>query len=139
MQQEKNNLEKAQQFGQSLDHDDFQSTAALLHADCVYHIGENCLNGPSDIVGSYEKNMIEGRKKMDKLKWGSSRIELISQNEYFVHFTDYLTHKGEKYTHRCKQKISFGEEGLIVKIEHIENEEEQNRLNDFYRRVGILK
>ncbi len=137
--QAKSNLEKAMQFGRSLDQDDFEATAALLSEDCIYKIGGATLKGSSDIVGSYEENMIEGRKKMDKLEWGKSRIEPINEKEYFVDFTDYLTHKGEKYTHRCKQKISFDESGLIVKIEHIDDEEERIRLNDYYRKVGILK
>ena len=137
MRKDKNNLEKAVQFGQSLDNDDFEKTATLLSPDCLYQIGGNCLKVPVDIVNSYKTNMIEGKKKMDKLEWGKSRVEPINENEFYVHFTDYLTHKGEEYTHRCKQKISFGENGLIIKIEHVEDKEEQNRLNDYYRQVGI--
>ncbi|MEO1262809.1 MAG: hypothetical protein AAFZ15_28635 [Bacteroidota bacterium] len=134
----KTNTEIAVQFGQSLDEDNFVATAKLLSPTCIYVIGEKRLNGPSEIVGSYEQNMIEGRKKLDKLEWGKSMAEKINEQEYLIHFTDYLTHKGLSYTHRCTQKIRI-ELGVISHIFHIENKEEQKKLNDFYLKVGILK
>lgn len=130
-------LEIAQAFGVSLDEDDFKRTASLLSSDCVYHIGEEQLTGPEEICNSYESNMIEGRKKLDVLEWGKSYIEPINTNEFFVHFTDYLTHKEKKYTHRCKQKLSFNSEEKICMITHIHDPEEQGRLDDFYRSVGL--
>ncbi len=129
--------EIAKQFGESLDKDEFDTTKVLLSPDCKYLIGEETLIGPEDICQSYEQNMLEGRKKLDILEWGQSRIEPISDMEFYVHFTDYLTHKGEKYTHRCKQKLSVNENALIWKIEHIHDQEEQNRLDSYYKRVGL--
>lgn len=123
-------------FGRSLDKDEYEKTAQLLSDDCSYKIGETTLNGPKEICDSYEGNMIEGRKKMDKLEWGESRIEVIDDQNYFVHFTDYLTHKGVKYTHRCKQKLTIKGE-KIIRIEHIMDAEEQERLDAYYRSVGI--
>lgn len=129
--------EIARQFGESLDNDAFDVTKKLLSPDCVYIIGENTLIGPQDICQSYEQNMIEGRKKLDVLEWGQSSIEPIKNAEFYVHFTDYLTHKGEKYTHRCKQKLSVNEDGLISRIEHIHDQGEQDRLDAYYKRVGL--
>lgn len=130
--------EIAIQFGQSLDADAFDVTMKLLSQDCKYVIGEDILIGPKDICQSYEQNMIEGRKKLDELEWGKSNIETINDAEYYVHFTDYLTHKGEKYTHRCKQKLHVNTDGLIDSIVHIHDQEEQDRLNAYYRKVGLL-
>ena len=130
-------LEIAKAFGESLDQDDFKRTAGLLSSDCIYHIGDDKLVGPAEICASYENNMIEGRKKLDELEWGQSRIEPISSTEYYVHFTDYLTHQGKKYTHRCKQKLSFNSEDKIAIITHIHDQEEQDRLDDYYRSVGL--
>jgi hypothetical protein len=129
--------EIAIQFGQSLDNDDFNQTKKLLSQSCKYIIGDDTLVGPENICQSYEQNMIEGRKKLDVLEWGQSRIETIDNSEFYVHFTDYLTHKGVKYTHRCKQKLRMNEDGLINRIEHIHDQEEQNRLNEYYKRVGL--
>ena len=127
----------AQQFGNSLDQDDFEATQKLLSKDCKYHIGSKVLSGPIDICNSYEQNMIEGRKKLDQLVWGKSKIEPINEFEFFVHFTDHLTHKGITYTHRCKQKLLINHNGQISQIIHVGDPEEQERLNDYYSSVGI--
>lgn len=124
-------------FGTSLDVDDFPTTAMLLSDDCTYDIGNEVLRGPDAICNSYEQNMIAGRKKLDKLEWGKSRIEPLNDNEYYVHFTDYLTHKGKDYTHRCKQKLTINNDSKITHIQHIHDEEEQLRLDDYYRSVGL--
>lgn len=126
----------AETFGTSLDNDDFETTKQTLSQDCKYTIGEEVLIGPTAICNSYEQNMLEGRKKLDKLEWGKSRIEPINEEEYYVHFTDFLTHIGLFYTHRCIQKLTI-RGGEIVEIVHIADEEEQERLNKFYRMVGL--
>ena len=81
--------------------------------------------------------MIEGRKKLDVLEWGQSVIKQITNTEYYVHFTDHLTHKEKSYTHKCKQKLTIDEDGLITKIEHVHYQEEQDRLDQFYKTVGL--
>ena len=129
--------EIAQQFGKSLDQDDFTITMDLLAADCIYEMGAEILKGPKDITASYEQNMLAGRKKMDKLEWGESKIDMISENEYIVNFTDYLFHNGEQYTHRCQQRLLINSSQKITKIEHIQNDEEQHRLTSWYKSVGI--
>ncbi|WP_420573234.1 hypothetical protein [Kordia sp.] len=129
--------EIAVQFGQSLDNDEFDVTMKLLSYDCKYSIGKDIIVGPEAICQSYEQNMIEGRKKLDVLEWGQSTIETINESEYYVHFTDYLTHKGKKYTHRCKQKLHINTDGHIDTIEHIHDQEEQDRLDAYYRSVGL--
>jgi len=130
-------FEVAAKFGHSLDNDAFKITEGLLSGDCRYTIGTEVLVGPKAICNSYEQNMIEGRKKLDVLEWGQSRIESINEHTYYVHFTDYLTHKGESYTHRCKQKLTISSGGLITAIEHIHDDDEQQRLDAYYRRVGL--
>ena len=129
----------AAQFGNSLDQDDFETTKKLLSQDCEYIIGSDILYGPTEICNSYEENMIEGRKKLDKLEWGESQIEKISDYEFYVHFTDYLTHKGIDYTHKCKQKLTINAHGKITQINHIDNPEEAKKLNEYYIKVGIKK
>ena len=129
--------ERAKQFGQSLDNDEYDRTKELLSEDCKYIIGKITLIGPNNICRSYEQNMIEGRKKLDVLEWGQSRIESINDVEFFVHFTDYLIHKGLKYTHKCKQKLRVNIDGQISLIEHVHDQEEQNRLDNFYKTVGL--
>lgn len=130
-------LKTAQKFATSLDQDNFPLTKTTLSPNCQYIIGSETLTGPEAICHSYEQNMLEGRAKLDKLEWGQSEIEVISDSEYVVHFTDFLTHKGIQFTHQCKQKLSFNEQGKIMLIEHIDDPEGQARLDDFYRTVGL--
>jgi len=127
----------AQQFGTALDHDNFELVKTLLSKDCRYNIGEELLLGPDAIAGSYEQNMLEGRAKMDQLEWGDSTVEALEDGTCYVHFTDYLTHKGETYTHRCKQRVTIDDMGQIVRIEHMNDAEEWQRLQAWYRSVGI--
>ncbi len=131
--------EIATQFGVSLDNNNFNATKKLLSKDCKYIIGKETLIGPEAICASYQQNMIEGRKKLDKLEWGKSNIEAINNSEYFVHFTDYLTHQGIHHTHKCKQKLTINNSGKIILIEHINDLVEQNSLDEFYRKVGLIK
>jgi len=129
----------AAQFGNSLDQDDFKRTKELLSKNCEYIIGSAILLGPTEICNSYEQNMIEGRKKLDKLEWGESRIEKITDCEFYVHFTDYLTHKGINYIHKCKQKLTINSLGKITQIHHVDDAEEAKRLDEYYIKVGIKK
>lgn len=130
-------LAVAAAFGSALDKDDFKAAALLLADDCLYYIGTEKLEGPEAICASYESNMLEGRVKFDKLEWGESRVEAIDDESCYVHFTDYLGHKGQEYTHRCKQRIQLNESGLIWQIEHIHDKAEHERLQNFYRSVGL--
>ena len=126
----------AQKFGISLDNDEFEITKETLSQNCKYIIGEEILLGPDAICNSYQQNMIAGRKKLDKLEWGKSRVQAINESEFYVHFTDYLTHKGINYTHRCKQKLTI-QDGSIILIEHIPDEKEKKKLDEFYRNIGL--
>ncbi len=125
------------EFGEALDADDFPRAKELLSNGCEYLIGDQHLVGPDQIIQSYENNMLEGRRKLDDLVWGPSRIERIDDDSFFVHFTDYLTHRGQSHTHRCKQKITFDRSGQISRIDHIDDAEERSRLNSFYASVGL--
>ena len=127
----------ARQFGRLLDADEFERVAKLLSHDCEYFIGDEVLLGAEAICKSYESNMVEGRQKLDHLEWGESRVEHIDDTGYFVHFTDYLTHKGKKHTHRCRQRLLINEEGLVTRIEHIRDPKEQEKLAQYYKEVGL--
>ena len=112
-------FEIAEAFGVALDKDDFQTAENLIHPDCIYDIVSSQIHGPKTIVSSYEENMIEGRKKMDELVWGKSYVKALGEYQFEVYFTDYLKHKGISHIHKCKQKLTLNEEGMIIKIEHI--------------------
>lgn len=124
-------------FGQALDNDDFKLAKSLLAQDCQYNIGEDLLIGPDQICSSYEQNMIEGRQKLDELKWGESEIEKLNEDEFIIHFTDYLYHQGQQHTHRCEQMVFVNNELHIESIKHIHNRVEEEKLDTFYRKVNL--
>jgi len=68
---------------------------------------------------------------------GKSKIEDINDFEFYVHFTDYLTHKSKAYVHKCKQKVTVDSNNKIVKIKHISDPKERERLNNYYKSVGL--
>ena len=131
--------EIAETFGTALDHDDFPTTENLIHQDCIYDIGSDIIVGPKEIVSSYEKNMIDGRKKLDELVWGESYVEALNENVFEVYFTDFLKHKGISHVHKCKQTLTITEEGKIIRIDHINLANEPEKLAAFYQQVGIAK
>ena len=132
-------LAQAQAFGTALDLDDFPTAQSLLAEKCTYDIGEEILRGPQAIVSSYEKNMLEGRQKLDELVWGESTVEWLGDKKVAVYFTDYLKHKGEEHIHRCRQVLSFDGDGKVVHIEHQNLPNEPERLKAFYQMVGLVK
>ena len=127
----------AEAFGHALDQDDFAKVRTLVDPECIYCIGEKQLVGPDAIASSYQKNMIEGRKTLDELLWGESGVEEVEANEFIIHFTDHIKHKGKSFIHRCQQRITIGDEGTIVQISHIDNQQETEKLKDFFRQVGL--
>lgn len=104
---------------------------------CRYQLGEEVLHGPIAICNSYEQNMLEGRAKLDELVWGEATVEALADDAFYIHFTDYLTHKGQQHIHRCKQRVEVGADGKIHCIEHIHNVQEQAKLDAFYVSVGL--
>lgn len=124
-------------FGRALDQDDFKAAEALLHPNCTYDIGKEVLEGAQAICNSYEQNMIEGRKKLDELEWGQCRVEAAGTDEVDLFFTDYLGHAGLKHTFRCKQRLRFDEAHRIVHITHMNLDGEPEKLDEFYRKVGL--
>jgi len=132
------NEEIAIKFGQTLDKDQFELTKKLISDDCKYYIEDDLIIGPEKICNSYKQNMIEGRRKLDVLEWGESKVQVIDDKKFVVHFTDYLTHKNKNHVHKCAQILTFNNEGLINRIEHENNEVEKKKLNEFYKKVGLV-
>ncbi len=130
-------IDVAQGFGKALDHDDFASVKGLIRPDCVYTVGESTHTGPDAIAASYEQNMTEGRARLDEVVCGQSVVEAVGENEFLIHFTDHIKHKGKSFIHRCKQKITIGDDLRIVRIEFINDDNEAKRLQDFYEQVGV--
>ncbi len=127
----------ARQFGTALDNDDFALAKSVLAESCTYGTGKGILRGPQAIVESYERNMLDGRKKLDELTWGKSTAELREDGRVAVHFTDYLKHRGVEHTHRCQQLLTPNDQNEIAHIEHRALSGEPEKLKSFYESVGL--
>ncbi|MEZ5057118.1 MAG: hypothetical protein R2879_08790 [Saprospiraceae bacterium] len=130
-------FENVQNFAFALDADDFETAKFYLSSEAVYYIGNSILKGKEEIGKSYETNMLEGRAKLDNLIWGESRIQLVSNESFIIHFTDFLTHKNLTHVHRCEQKVWINSKLKIIKIEHLSNPKEEIALLEFYKKVGL--
>ena len=126
-------------FGRALDQDNFSLVASLVDEACIYELGDDWVIGPQDIAASYEKNMLEGRAKLDELVWGESGIEEVSDrdDQFIIHFTDHIKHQGQSFIHRCQQRVTVNKKLKIARIVHIDNEAESERLREFFKRVGV--
>ena len=130
-------IQIAEEFGKALDQDNFEQLKKLLAPQCTYCIGDVKLIGPEAIANSYERNMLEGRETLDELAWGESGIEAVDDYEFILHFTDHLKYRGHSFIHRCQQRVVVGEDRMIIEINYVENVAEANKLNDFYKKVGL--
>ena len=127
----------AQLFGEYLDADDFESVKTLLTDDCRYEINSKLIIGKIPIVDSYESSLKEGKQKFDQLIWGKSKIKAINENEFEVHFSDFLTHQGITHNYKCKQLLLINSDLLIEKIIHQEFPGQKESLEKFYINVGL--
>ena len=130
----------AKLFGQYLDDDNFQAVKKLLLENCLYEMGnDKTMISRDQIIDTYQTNMEEGHQKFDKMVWGKSKLKKLNEEEYEVYFSDFLTHKGITHNYQCKQKLVVNDDNLIVKITHLELPEEKEKLNAFYKKVGLDK
>lgn len=124
-------------FGQYLDNDDFAQFKTILAPDCQYEINGELLIDNASIAGLYEKNMKEGKVKFDELRWGEAVIKKVTDNQFDVYFSDFLTHKGMTHNYHCKQRVTVNDQFLVNKIEHMELPNEKEQLMAFYKEVGL--
>ena len=124
-------------FGQYLDQDDFVQFKTILAPDCQYEINGKLLTDNETIAGLYEKNMKEGKLKFDELRWGEAVIKKVTDDQFDVYFSDFLTHQGITHNYHCKQRVTINAAFLVSKIEHIELPGEKEKLTAFYAKVGL--
>jgi len=133
-----NILEVAKKFGVALDNDSFETALSCLDAQCIYDTGESTFSGAQAICDMYEQNMLEGRKKFDRLEWGNCEVKQTADREVSVYFSDFLEHQGIAHNYQCIQHLHFDEAEFVVRIEHREIGDNRERLTAFKKQVGLL-
>lgn len=133
-------LDVLTEWAQALDVDDFGRVRALLSPHCVYHMRGTELVGPDAICGSYAEAAAWGRSKLDGLVYESSIARTDAGQGHgagTVRFVDHLEHAGERHTHTCEQKVELGEDGLVVRIEHVDLPGEREAVEAWFAKVGL--
>lgn len=119
-------------FGQYLDDDNFTEFVKILKHNCLYLINDCSYTDRQVISDLYENNMKEGKIKFDKLVWGKSKVKQISNNEFDIHFSDFLMKNGLEHNYNCKQRIIINDNLEVEKIVHMELEGEKEKLQAYY-------
>ena len=124
-------------FATALDRDDFLDAARLIADDCVYDTGREVLTGRAAILASYADATAWAHAKFDDVRY-ESEIENVEGAVATVRFTDYLVKAGGHFhRHRCRQDVTVGPAGTIVRIVHREIVGERESLDVFLRTCGI--
>jgi hypothetical protein len=125
----------ARRFAQLLDADDLERLGPMLAAGCVYDTGREVLEGPAAVLASYRDASTRARGRFDRLRFDS---ELVAADDHsaVVLFRDHLTLRGHTHVHICHQRVTFGADGLVTRIEHHELPGERERLEAFLARGG---
>jgi hypothetical protein len=126
----------ARRFAECLDREDYPAAEKLLAEACIYATGGGTIHGPAAIIAEYRANSEWGRRVLERVEYSSRLIE--SGNEFaLVEFRDEIHHNGRRHTHTCRQRLWFGPDGLIVRIEQLSDPEASARLAAFFASVGV--
>ncbi len=124
-------------FAAALDQDDFTAAGGLVADDCAYDTGREIRYGRAAILASYADATAWAHAKFDDVRY-ESEIENVAGTTATVRFTDYLVKAGGKFhRHRCRQELTVGPAGTIVRIVHREIAGERESLEAFLRTCGI--
>jgi RimJ/RimL family protein N-acetyltransferase len=130
-------VETATRFARSLDEEDYAGAAECLAANCEYEIGGTIHVGPDAIIASYRGNGEWAAQTLDSLRYESRVRE--GSGVVVVEFVDRLEHGGLSHTHRCEQHLELDGAGLVVAIRHVDLPGEQDSLERFFERAGVVR
>ena len=128
----------AKQFAEALDLDDFATAESLLASECVYEARAGEIMGATAIVSSYREASAWAKDHLDSIQY-ASRVEDANESRAAVIFIDHITHQGKSHSYQCQQLLSFGANGNIVRIQHVELPGQREALNAFFATVGIAR
>jgi hypothetical protein len=119
-----------------LDADDFVGLEPMLAPGCAYETGRGALTGPQAILASYREASERARRLFGTVRYDS---EVVEAGEGFavIQFRDHLGLHGQRHVHRCEQRVTFGSDGAVLRIEHRELPGERGRLAAFCQSVGV--
>ncbi len=127
---------QARRFASLLDADDFEGVRALISAGCVYQSGRGVHSGPEAIVLSYRDASRLARSKFDDVHYESEVVEADDRSA-LIEFRDILSVRDQRHVYSCRQRVSFGPDERVTRIEQIELPGERQRVEAFCAGVGL--
>jgi|GEM_PF-1020151 len=130
------NLRSAISFASALDRCTFDEAGPYLADRCVYLMGAGRMVGRGPIIDSYRENAEWAERVLDEIHY-ESNVHLCADGRAEISFTDHIFHRGRRHTYRCRQVLSFDQDGLIVRIEHVEIAGQRDHLDAFLGQCGV--
>lgn len=129
-------LAVATALARALDADDFEAARAFLDEACLYELGDRRLAGPAEILASYEDSTRRAHAAFETVRYRSA-ADAVSGDTVTMLYVDELAYAGEVHVHRCRQHLTVGPGGRVVRIVHEEIAGEHDALSAFVARHGI--
>ena len=124
-------------LSQSLDRNDFVGAAMWIATDCVYDVRGEEIVGSAAILASYADTATWVEKVFDEVRY-ESVVEEPAGDTVSVLYTDYLMKvPGQWHRHRCRQHLTVGAEGRVVRIVHEDLPGEVEGLERYFEACGI--
>ena len=126
-------------LSQALDRNDFVGAAMWIATDCVYDVRGDEIVGSAAILASYADTATWVEKVFDEVRYESA-VEEPAGDTVGVLYTDYLMKvPGQWHRHRCRQHLTVGAEGRVVKIVHEDLPGEVESLERYFEACGIVR
>lgn len=122
----------AKAFANALDAEDYQVAQALLAGDCVYQCRGKILNGPDEIITSYQGHGEKAESIFDAILY-ENNVTKKEDGIILIEFYDHFSLNDKKFTLKSHQEISVGDDLLIHQIEHKDIPGLLDQLSNFIR------
>jgi len=129
-------LHQSKAFATALDADEFEVVRKLLSIDCIYTFEEGILVGTDAILDFFRANSQRARVLLDEVVYESEIVEVRADSSVIL-FIDRLKYRGFEHTYRSQEKLFFGKDYVIKRIEHKEIRGERENLEKFLDQCGI--
>ena len=127
----------ATDLARALDRNDFTAAAAWIAADCVYEVRGDLIVGADAILASYAETANWAVQAFDEVRY-ESEAGAPEGDTVPVLYTDYLMKvPGKWHRHRCRQHLTVGAAGKVVRIVHEDLPGEMEALEAYFQECGI--
>ena len=130
-------LRVATAVARSLDRNDFIGAADWIASHCIYEVRGEPIVGSAPILASYADSATWAQQQFDEVRYESD-VGRPEGDTVPVLYTDYLMKvPGQWHRHQCRQHLTVGAEGRVVRILHEDLPGEMESLEAYFKECGI--